>query len=572
MPKKANRGIPTEWVLLALNQAAYVHRSDEIAYEVVKEALRRLKVRSTEQKKRLFAKTNHPARNYLNDIHLFQHLVFLFSERYETTQELTAPASITEFDLIVRYIGFIVRKSLRRNSLYGVTGICRFICRYELKDVREIHEALIDDPDGFKTDDDFRNNRKKMRDMIFERFSKYLHIANAEKGREKHFVLRDDQNNLALWLLIAKSLDSFKPWKTRCLPSNFFANNEKENQEQLGEIERLHTLTHQDCFASLTSTLRCDEPRVRLGIPQFFFNNSGALNAFPGANTLDGDRSAQSRAMLSELRILSSDLDKRLASFAETTLSIKLDGKEVAGLKLDETNHARFTISDKNAELIEVVDENGQVVLAAHLLDEEIWESSKRKSSYIVKHKHGPKIVFDFERVRDVAGVNKELCVEVAYKNARLARLWLLLRRYAVSSNSDWQNWVVSFSPAGLRNSALAIKRIKQTVFISGAVAGFILIMLSWSTHDRPLSSSQNITRPSASHSASPRASDNPPSIQASTGPVHLGNNRSPNRGLNNRTRDTKKPSRETDSASLAKFNSKLVPGIPPQSGGCRLQ
>lgn len=278
MPKVLKE-IPPEWYSLALKQVKYIHRNDEIADKIILEAWNCLKVRSKKQSKRLFPKPRRPARIYLEDMHLFQHLVFICSESVESTQEVLVPASIDESDLIVRYIGFIVRKSLRRNSFYGVTGICRFICRYELDDIRDIHDALFDDLEKVSSDAEYRRIRKIIREMILKRFSKYLRLEENRKGAEKHFQLRENQTDLSLWQLVEESLDSFKPWKIECIPHNFNPKDHNRNAfshatEHDREMMRLHVLIHQDCFRILTDGLGCPPPNSRLGIPRFFAASS----------------------------------------------------------------------------------------------------------------------------------------------------------------------------------------------------------------------------------------------------------------------------------------------------------
>jgi hypothetical protein len=487
MPKKGNKRIPDEWLLFARDQAAYIHRSHEIADAIVAEALNELNVTSAKQKKRLFANANHPVRIYLQKLNLLQHLVFLFSERYERRQEVIAPSSITEPDLIVRYLAFIVRKASRRNSLYGVTGICRFIYRYSLSDLRKIHDALVDDPDRLKTDDDFRNYRKKMRDMLIRRFSSYLRIEHMQKGREKHFYLRKDQHNLALWQLIAGSLDAFKPWCTECLPADFNPYEDKQTvfghyDEHVCELKRLHALIHQDCFKILTVTAKCDEPSSRLGIPQFFFANSSPDNLLlDSSNSQWGLRGGEegsslqpTNEALETLRRISLKQDEKLAKFVpKGTISIRVDDREVARLNLAENRQVRLSVSDEDAELIELVDDSEQLVLAAHVLDDEVWQSPTREYRYEVRHSHGPRIVFNLTRVAPGGTVNKHLLIDVTYKRERLAQFCFFLKRRVAGWMSALglvlAQWVEGSVPFRRRAAFVSI-RMPSVILVSFAL------------------------------------------------------------------------------------------------------
>jgi hypothetical protein len=443
MPK--NKTIPDEWMLFALKQAACIHRQDEVIQEIVGKAICELRYTSRQQKKRRFAKTKKPARIYLDDIHVLQRLVFLLSEPHEKAQETYAQNSISERELIIRYLAFIVRKIMRRNFLYGVTGVCRFICNYKSHDVREIYQILLDEPhpdkpDRFKTEDEFRQNRQKMRDMIFKRFQKHLRIQETRNGKERHFLLRQNQNDLSLIRLIKKSLDVFKPWRTECLPDIF-----RQPDEHRREIGRLHALIHPDCFSALTTVLQVDAPDTRLGIPQFFFvkpfsttpstasdSNGGSSTPF-GSSGDDSSNAASQEQMLEVLRKrLAEHAEKLERFFPEGMLTIKIDGKDTADFNLDVTNRVQFTVDNEEAERIEIVAQSEQLALAIHLLDDEVWHSQTRKCFYTVRHENGAKITFMFRLIENVDPEKNKLSVTVTYKETRpgryLALLWRRLR------------------------------------------------------------------------------------------------------------------------------------------------
>jgi hypothetical protein len=480
MPKYSNKRIPDEWLLLALEQASCLHCRDEVVQEIVGKACCDLSVRSRDQKHRLYAKTRKPARIYLEDQHLLQHLVFWHSETHEKTQETYAPSSINERDMITRYLAFIVRKTLKRNSLYGVTGVCRFICRYELKDVREIYDALLDEPDRYKTDDDFRSNRKRMRDMIFKRFSKYLCMEETHNGQEKHFQLRDNQNDLSLLQLIKGSLDAFKPWYTQCLPASFMPHEEKRgifshHDEHVCEIERLHTLIHPDCFKTLIESLGFDVPDTRLGIPRFLYVSSidetpfgagsASSSASSGRGNNDSSNASANRLKLEVLRGMLIEQAEKLKSFVpEGVLTVKIDGEDVASLNLDTTNRVEFTVDSEEAELIEIVAQSKRLVLAVHPLDDEIWQTRNRRHSYIVRHQSGAKIKFILRRLSNADTGNGQLLVSVIYKETNLARsltfLWRRMGSRFSSRKQMIENTGESLLPSKLLAPIMAIRNL----------------------------------------------------------------------------------------------------------------
>lgn len=455
MSKQCNYSIPDEWLNCAVALASFIHRHEEVVKEIVFQASRDLSITSTKQSKRRFAKPKQPTRIYHERKHLLQYLVFLHSESHERAQETYAPDSISEEDMITRYLALIVRKSMKRNSLYGVTGVCRFICNYEFKDVRKIHEVVLDEPEHYKDEVDFRKNKQTMFRMIFERFPKHLRIEETRNGKEKHFILRENQNDLSLIRLIKQSLDSFKPWYTECLSAGFMPNEEKQNifrqsdKHDVREIKRLHTLIHQDCFITLTNALGMDFPDTRLGIPQFYFvkpfdempSNAEHPGSYApsGSSGDDSSKTSSQAQMLEGLRKLLAKQAERLKRFIpEGVLTVKIDGKDSASFNLDITNHVQFTM-DEGAERVEIVAESEQLVLAVHLLDDEIWQSQNRKFFYTVLHENGAKVTFVFKRITNVdTGISKVL-VTVTYKETSIRRSLVLQWRRLRIRVSNWK-------------------------------------------------------------------------------------------------------------------------------------
>jgi hypothetical protein len=480
MPKRGYKEIEDEWLLLAINQAECIHSRKEIANKIVWEASYELTVTSKKQGKRKSPKIKEPKLIYLTELHLFQRLVFSISETKEKEQEVNSPASITELDLIVRYIAFIVSLSFR-NSFYGVTGVCRFIYRYKFGDVREIHSKLLGDPDRYKNDDNYRTNRKMTREMIFERFSKYLRYEENHNGAEKHFQLRDDQDDLSLWQLITSSLNSFKPWQTECVPCDFKQDEAafKDPNENVNEINRLHTLIHQDCLKTLTDEVPCAHPNASLGIPRFFAATSTSNGSFQepsSAQTMPYPHDDQYNAhasgqRLEVLRRALAEQAEKLAKFIpEGALIVKVDGKDVASLNLDETNRVQFTVDDERAELIKIVSEKDQLVLGVHLLDEEVWQSPKREHTYVVRHHTGPRIVFRVRRTAN-AGGNDLLSVVVTYEKARLAQSFVFLKQWLADALATFKLATVdSFAhllPSKSRAPLIAIESSSRLVLVS---------------------------------------------------------------------------------------------------------
>lgn len=529
MLKSSDKNIPDEWLLFALNQASYIHRqNDEAAREIVGKAICELPSASKKQEHRPSAKTKESVRSgperipclpriNLESMHLLQHLVFYHSEPYERAQELMAPDSLSEGDITIRYLAFIVRKVLKRNSLYGVTGVMRFIFNYDFKDVREIHDNLLNNPNCFKNPDVFRNNKRRFLDMVFERFQSYLRIEGNQNGQEKHFTRRENQDDPLLIRFVKKGMDSFKPWGINCLPAGSMPYDifEQHDEHDVREIKRLHTLIHSDCFGNYSKATGIDAPDTRLGIPKFFsvkplsgnssspFGSNGCSATSSGNCGDDGSGDDSSNASSQDQRL--EVLRKRLAEHSERlerfvpegVLEVKIDGKDVADFNLDSTNWVQFTVDNEEAERIEIVAESEPLVLAIHLLDCEVWESPQRECIYTVRHENGAKITFMFELVETTTNrseaiedvdTEKKLSVTVTYEETSLKRSLALRWRRLRKATSSWKP-IKDLSPEigwpimDNRQPAMRFVRAKPKIYASPVVrkvvAATLLILIS---------------------------------------------------------------------------------------------
>jgi hypothetical protein len=589
MFRKSRKEIPDKWRLLARDQAAYIHRSYEIADEIVDEALDELNVTATNQKKRLFYKgAKHRTCIYLERLHLLQHLVFRKSERWEKGQEIIVPALITERDLIVRYLAFIVRKTLHRNSLYGVTGICRFICNYRLTEMRAVHDRLAD-PERLKTDEEFRKYREKLREMIQKRFSKYLRFEDLGKGREKHFYLIENQNDSALWELVEESLDVFKPWETECIPADFYLQENTQStfdhfDEHLRELKRLHALIHQDCFEVLTVTANCAAPSSRLGIPQFFFSNSSSGHLPPDPSNSQGEMRDgivssglnTSDKALEKLQIESVKRNQKLARFdPKNTILIRVDDQEVARLNLSQTHQARFSITDEDSEIIELVDEAEQLILAAHLLGDEVWQSSAEESCYEVRHPHGPRILFNLQRLETAGTDNSHLSVVVTYKEARFSQFWFFLKQSATNRLSALKlRFAKGFFASWWHPPPLSLEHLKIAGLVSLMMVIGVLLMTFSSPTNQSFRPNISTVRPDASFSPAPGpgagvgTADDPKDVKTL---ARLTRPSATNR-LHYRNRHLTKSKLERPNPLIDTSGSTMAVTVPPQAGGCRMR
>lgn len=507
MPKRVNRSVPDEWLLLGLRQAAHIHSRQEVRQRVVKRAACNLTTASSLQKKRLRpdphhpTRPRHPTRIYLKDLHIFQRLVLTKSEEEEIRQEDYAPDSVSDRDLTVRYLACIARIILYTNSLYAVTGVCRFIHYYELKDVRCIYEAMLNDTDPDKSDEVLRQHRKSVRDKVGKRFYKYLRETDARNGQEKHFQLRENQADPSLLRLVRESLDLFKPWLTNCPPLHSAAYDEMHGAFQhhdvsVCELRRFHVFLHPDCFRVLSVNLGIEDPAARLGIPEFFPVKSidklppGGPGNPPAASAGDGAHESPESVRRRELESLKEALDEqyeKLDRFVPRgVLTVKVDGEDVASIDLSVADSARFTIGDEDAEVVEVVSQSDELILATHLVDETAWVSEYGRNSYGVCHPSGANITFTITQRANAATGGDELLVEVTYRERRFGRALGFLWRRVTTRIINWAKAGEGTQGLTLQTLVMSLGIVHMLVAVVICASAVWLYRSRLSLSDRP--------------------------------------------------------------------------------------
>ena len=93
------------------------------AVEIVGEALRALEVRLLAQHEADRHDPQKPTKVRWNTLQWFQLLIYFKSEPYEKEQETTHTASLSEEDMIIRFIKHLILTTSRRNSFPGARTV-----------------------------------------------------------------------------------------------------------------------------------------------------------------------------------------------------------------------------------------------------------------------------------------------------------------------------------------------------------------------------------------------------------------------------------------------------------------
>jgi hypothetical protein len=263
---------------------------------------------------------------------------------------------------------------------------------------------------------------------------------------------------------------------------------------------------------------------------------------------------------------------KGLAKFIpEDALTVRVDGKAVASLNLEETSRVRFTLHDEHAELIEIVSEKDQLVLGVHLLDEETWQSQNREHFYVVRHHTGPRIVFGFRRIENAGVGNDQLSVVVTYEERRLAPFLVFLKQTIADGFSALKvaapNWVEQLLPSRLRAPVLATGRSSRLVLISVAMVTLLTLVLFLLLG--PLSFRRNVATTSEANANSIVLQGRPPAIEQTEPRSTTLSNELP-KHLGHRKHNVKKPWAKPTTLEYQPIAKPLLPvGEIPQREYC---
>lgn len=421
--------VPSDEVIREVFQLAYfIIGEKDLAIRITSEALARLGVTVTTQKKRSYyslagrREGSGKASNKvsLSKTQLLQRLVSSVSEPYEQNQERTLlPSVLSEDDMMIRYIKHLVKLTLHRNSFYVTVGFGRVLYNYPTNETMTIFGFLSQNPDGGPDDHFYRHKKKDLLSEIKERFGKLLTTIKVEHGEER-FEPHPDQRRFLK--LVNECLERFTPWESGCvLPEKYDPRDDEIPQllpqgnspeaKQRVEVNRIHLVIHPVCFERVVTGLGFDAPAQRLDLPSFFLAaNMGSEP--PGGHRPPVDLSA------GEIEAIQAGLDqegarRRKASTGQ--LRICVDHHERMRISPGQPRRARIPIGEAD-ELVEVwgEDKSGTLLLAALLLNGEDLAGDERRAEIVLAGDE--RISFAIHPLTAASSEESRALLEVTYR------------------------------------------------------------------------------------------------------------------------------------------------------------
>jgi hypothetical protein len=278
--KVANQIVTREKELfgLAFELAFFIHANKEIAFFIAEDAVEDLTSVLTYQKKnrapadRLrgfwkWGERTRPIRKtlILDEYQMLQWLVYKHSEKWERqTEDENAFYAPSEEDLIVRYIEHLVFLTARRGSFYVTLAVCSLLHQLDRRETRLFYDVLTQsDAARMKDAGYIGKQRLELLDKVFRRFERMVDIVKTSGG-ERQFLVRPGTDLTTD--LVKESLRRFTPWGSSCvikvgfdvtdIPELYFSEvAANEDDENLVEVNRIHTVLHPECLRKFTERL-----------------------------------------------------------------------------------------------------------------------------------------------------------------------------------------------------------------------------------------------------------------------------------------------------------------------------
>ena len=427
----------------AFELAFFIHQDRPTALAICRDAMQKLEVAASAQVKRLYYRPRKRtkdgphrqgrSRASWGDRHLLQRLIYFESEAWERLVEANDPESLTEDDLLLRFLKHLCQITMKRNSFYASIALGRIVHSYSTADTMGLYDAIAPEGCERKQSDYFRSRKAQLLDEVRARFGELLSIV---RGPHQEDRIETRDATAPMTAFARECLRVLTPWATPCWgktekPSgkrrrNRFARDEDEDSQ---EARRFHALFHPPCFANLTRLLRLADPGGRLALPRFHV--AGRPPA-PGGGGKD-DRSAhlnpEERA---EIQRQLSEESRRRRDFPTRFLRILVDGRERARIDPRASSVARLSLEDA-AEMIEVraTVPDGEILLAVHALSGTPEGEEAGSENFSIVLESGQSLSF---RVDGSAGPDGERTrrVELDYRETGPLRAALLGARRAV--------------------------------------------------------------------------------------------------------------------------------------------
>ena len=458
-PQAGALGNVREQLQSAFRLAYFIHSDRELAIKIAKEALDDLEAAKATQRRRLYytpsglssgrAKPQTPrTKVVMADAHLLQRLVYRASEIYEIQQEKAqSEHRLTEEDMLIRFVKHLVRITVRRSSFYVALGISRLLHGYSTTETMDIYTAVVQDPGRVKEDSYYRAGKRELMSELEERFGKFLRRTRAPRGEERFAEEENAPSHLAL---VRECLSVFTPWETSCVGAEAFERGEDQlshlafdgeepDTEHPIEMNRMHAITHPECYEQVAASVGLDKPESRLSLPQFQIDHSNDRRP-------PIDRHRPLRLTEEEMSGLLGEVDRqadRRRRISARHLSILVDGTRIGEFDGGKGNRLRLELGE-SSELIEVRawDKEGYLKVGAVLLSC-ADRSAGRTSEHTIVADGGQKITFSLSFRKDPSAEPGDGVIEVAVDRAPSVRAaWQELREAAQTLREESSQYV----------------------------------------------------------------------------------------------------------------------------------
>lgn len=298
----------------------------KIPTRIVAEAFEWAAIRQQTQERRPAAR--HPYKPVMPDAALFQLGVYRASSAWERDQESAEPQREpvyrpTADDLLVRYLAFLVAKTVELNSRHVAVGLGCHLYRYRPLEISGLAPTLFDEGN-------IKRVKGRIGRWIKERFpAESCFPINGRRTPSDHERA-----------LVRKALIAFAPWGVPHLsPNSLILDSYFGDDSPQAEWERIHLLVDPKCAGlvrliaeyneSLTrsTNMRLDDPDNKLEVPEFG-------NAAPPQSS---DRFTPARLTARELTIIKEamlyrfDLNqRRRRQFSAGLLSVRAEGEVIS--------------------------------------------------------------------------------------------------------------------------------------------------------------------------------------------------------------------------------------------------
>lgn len=312
---------------------------------------------------------------YLTDFQLYQWLILECANAEEIKQENTE--LVSQQLLTVRYLKYLVLKSVSKNVLFIITGFSRILHNYTTANTIDLCLSLYPNYKQIKNlDNQIKKTKAKLLSNLEERFDKYLKVIN---NRFQPITATNLRNVQSMTELINNTLEQLVLWDTDC--SNSFSFHQI-NQHKLLSIgqQMSHIIIHPNCYNLLIKELDLEAPNNKLEIPKFFI-----------ANTINDDNDPFDPPDFKEdvpklLKALE-DYKKEVKNCTPSKLVIKVDEVKKGTLDLSQTN--KFFLELDKEGFLEIFDHESNLRLLSRRLVADILIEKPEVKYYVIPIANG---------------------------------------------------------------------------------------------------------------------------------------------------------------------------------------